>query len=130
MAVHELKFRELTEKTIGCAMKVHRHFGPGFPEIVYQRALMIELQAMGLHFQQEVERDIIYENKLIYKRRLDLIIENAVLLELKAVSELDKASYNQIVNYLRVFKIEVGLLINFGATSLEFKRFVHTVKSV
>ncbi len=127
MAVQDLKYHELTEKIIGCAMRVHRYFGPGFPEIVYKRALMIELQKIGLAFKQEMEKEIIYENKLIYKRRLDLIVENIVLLELKAQKEVDNGDYNQILNYLRVFKMEVSLLLNFGAPSLQFKRFVHTI---
>ena len=129
MALQELKHQELTEKIIGCAMKVHRYFGPGFPEIVYQRALMIELTKAGLSFKQEVERDVVYEGKVIYKRRLDIIVENIVLLELKALKEVDNSEINQILNYLRVFNIEVSLLLNFGASSLFFKRFVHTVKS-
>jgi GxxExxY protein len=128
MVLQDLKYHKLTEKIIGCAMKVHRYFGPGFPEIVYQRALIIELKKAGLSFRSEVERDIIYENRLIYKRRLDLIIENVVLLELKARKETDKGDHNQIINYLRVFKMEVGLLLNFGAPSLEFKRFINTVE--
>ena len=73
-----------------------------------------------------MEKDIIYHDKLIYKRRLDLIVENIVLLELKAVREVDNGDYNQIINYLRVFKMEVGLLLNFGAPSLQFKRFVNS----
>ena len=109
-------------------MKVHRYFGPGFPEIVYKRALMIELKKAGLSCRQEVETDIIYENKLIYRRRLDLIVEDVILLELKAQKEVDNGDYNQIINYLRVFKMEVGLLLNFGAPSLQFKRFINTVK--
>jgi GxxExxY protein len=84
MAMQNLKYHNVTEKIIGCAMKVHRYFGPGFPEVVYQRALMIELERAGLKFRQEVERDIIYETKRIYKRRLDIIVENIILLELKA----------------------------------------------
>jgi GxxExxY protein len=127
MAVQILKYSDLTAKIIGCAMKVHRHFGPGFPEIVYQRALMIELKNAGLPFKQEVEKEIIYEGKLIYKRRLDLIVENVVLLELKAQKNVDNADYNQILNYLRVFNIEISLLLNFGASSLQFKRFVNTI---
>lgn len=103
MAVRDLKYHEITEKIIGCAMKVHRYFGLGFPEIVYQRALMIELARLGLKFKQEVERDIIYEDKLIYKRRLDLIVEDVILVELKAIKEVDNTEYNQILNYLRVF---------------------------
>ncbi len=126
MPVQDLKYHELTEKIIGCAMKVHRYFGPGFPEIVYKRALMVEFEKIGLLYKQEVEKDIIYEGKLIYKRRLDLIVQNIVLLELKATKEVDNGDYNQIINYLRVFKMEVGLLCNFGTLSLQFKRFIHS----
>jgi GxxExxY protein len=107
-------------------MKVHRHFGLGFPEIVYKRALMIELGKIGLIFKQEVEKDIIYEGKRIYKRRLELIVENIVLLELKALKEVDNGDYNQIINYLVVFGMEVGLLLNFGLPSLQFKRFINS----
>src|SRR5215510_12934700 len=98
MPLQFLKYRELTEKIIGCAMKVHRYFGPGFPEIVYQRALMIELKKIGLSVRQEVEKEIIYDGQIIYKRRLDLIVENVVLLELKAIKEVDSGVYNQILN--------------------------------
>jgi GxxExxY protein len=129
MAIQNLKYQHLTEKIIGCAMKVHRYFGPGFPEIVYKRALMIELERAGLTFRQEVERDIIYETKLIYKRRLDIIVDNIILLELKAQKTVDNGDYNQIINYLRVFQLEVGLLLNFGAPSLQFKRFVNTINN-
>ncbi len=129
MAIQDLKYYELTEKIIGCAMKVHRHFGLGFPEIVYKRALIIELEKIGLKFKQEIEKDIIYDDQLIYKRRLDLIVEDVVLVELKAIKEVDKGDYNQILNYLRVFKLEVGLLINFGAPSLQFKRLINTLNN-
>jgi len=128
MAMQDLKYYNVTEKIIGCAMKVHRYFGPGFPEIVYQRALIIELERAGLKFRQEVERDIIYETKRIYKRRLDIIVENVVLLELKAQKSVDNGDYSQIINYLRVFNMEVGLLLNFGASSLQFKRFINTLE--
>lgn len=125
MPVQDLKHHELTEKIIGCAMKVYRYFGLGFPEIVYKRALLIELVKTGLLVKEEVEKEILYEGKLIYKRRLDLIVNNIVLLELKANKE-DNGDYNQIINYLRVFNMEVGLLLNFGSTSLQFKRFVNS----
>ena len=128
MAVHDLKYHEITEKVIGCAMKVHRHFGPGFPEIVYKRALMIELERLGMNFSHEVEKDIFYEGQYIYKRRLDLIVENVVLVELKALKEVDKSEQNQILNYLRLFNLEIGLLLNFGAPSLQFKRLIQTLK--
>lgn len=127
MAIQDLKYHEITEKIIGCAMKVHRYFGFGFPEIVYKRALIIELEKLGLKFRQEVEKDIFYEGNCIYKRRLDLIVEDVVLVELKALKEVDNSEYNQILNYLRVFKLEVGLLINFGAPSLQFKRLISSL---
>ena len=128
MAVQDLKYHEITEKIIGCAMKVHRYFGLGFPEIVYKRALIIELEKIGLKFRQEVEKDIIYEGNCIYKRRLDLIVDDVVLVELKALKEVDRTEYNQILNYLRVFKLEVGLLLNFRAPSLQFKRLINSLK--
>ena len=126
MAEHELKYQELTGQIIGCAMKVHRYFGPGFPEIVYQRALRIELDKIPLQYLYEFEKEIFYENQLIAKRRLDLFVENKVLIELKATSETDNGDYNQIINYLRVFGLEVGLLLNFGSKSLQYKRFVNS----
>ena len=128
MAIQNLKHHELTEKIIGCAMKVHRHFGLGFPEIVYKRTLIIELEKIGLKLKQEIEKDIIYDDQLIYKRRLDLIVEDVILVELKAIKEVDNGDYNQILNYLGVFKLEVGLLINFGAPSLQFKRLINSLK--
>jgi len=129
MAIRDLKYHELTEKIIGCAMKVHRHFGLGFPEIVYKRALIIELEKIGLKLKLEIEKDIIYDDRLICKRRLDLIVDDVVLVELKAIKEVDNGEYNQILNYLRVFKLEVGLLINFGAPSLQFKRLINTLNN-
>jgi len=128
MAIQDLKYHELTEKIIGSAMKVHRHFGFGFPEIVYKRALMIELEKGGLRFKQEMEKDILYDDQLIYKRRLDLIVEDVVLVELKAIKDVDNGDYNQVLNYLRVFKLEVGLLINFGSSSLQFKRLINSIR--
>jgi GxxExxY protein len=103
MAVQDLKYHELTEKIIGCAMKVHRYFGLGFPEIVYKRALIIELRKIGISCKEEVERNIVYDEKIIHKRRLDLIVEDVVLVELKALKEVDNAEMNQILNYLRIF---------------------------
>jgi len=87
---------------------------------------MIEVEKIGLSVRQEVERDIIYDGKIIHRRRLDLIVENIVLLELKAIKEVDNGDYNQIINYLRIFKIEVSLLLNFSVPSLYFKRFVNS----
>ena len=124
----ELKFGEITEKIIGCAMKVHRHFGSGFQEVIYKRSLLIELDNLGLPCKSEIEKDIYYERKLVGKRRLDLIVDEKILVELKAITELDKSCFNQVINYLKVFDLEVGLLLNFGTDSLQFKRFVNTQK--
>ncbi len=119
------KHSELTKIVIGLAMKVHRKLGLGFPEVVYKRALIIELKKAGLLFMVEKEQAIFYENEWVGARRVDILVEEKVLLELKAISEVNNASYNQIQNCLEAFKIEVGLLINFGSTSLQFKRFVN-----
>ena len=90
---------------------------------------MIELQKTSLTYNSEIEREIFYEERIIGKRRLDLLVENDILVELKAVTEINNGSYAQIINYLRVFNIEVGLLLNFGSRSLQFKRFVNTKQS-
>lgn len=125
MVNNQYLYSDLTEKIIGCAMRVHSFFGMGFPEIVYKRALMIELDKLGIKYRSEEERAIYYEGKLIHKRRLDLIVEDKVLVELKAHKEIDKSYYNQILNYLKVFGLAVGLHLNFGAESLQFKRFIY-----
>lgn len=107
-------------------MRVHSWFGLGFPEIVYKRSLCIELEKVGLRYQPEVEKEIFYQGHCIGKRRLDLMVENCVLVELKAVHDLDQKAISQTLNYLKVFDLEVGLVLNFGATSLQFKRLVNT----
>jgi GxxExxY protein len=126
MDAAHLKHAGITEKIIGCAMKVHSYFGAGFPEIVYKRAFVIEFNEAGLHYKSELEKDIYYCGECIGSRRLDLVIEECVLIELKALSEVNNYSFNQVINYLKVFDLEVGLLLNFGADKLQFKRFVNT----
>src|SRR4030095_151153 len=106
-----MKYRELTEKVIGCAIKVHKYFGPGYPEIVYKRALVLEMRKIEINVLVEPERDILYEGETIYKRRIDLLAEEVVLVELKAQKELDNATINQILNCLKIFELEVGLLL-------------------
>jgi GxxExxY protein len=126
MTSDHLLYGDITEKIIGCAMKVHAYFGMGFPEVVYKRALIMELESIGLKCESEVDRGILYKEKLIGKRRLDLIVEEKVLVELKAIAEPDNRWINQLINYLRVFHIEVGLLLNFGTPSLQYKRLMNT----
>jgi GxxExxY protein len=119
----EYKHREITEKVIGCAMTVHNFLGPGFPEIFYERSLLIEINNSGLICERQIERDVFFRGISIGKRKLDLIVEGKVLLELKALSIIENNYNCQILNYLKVFGFEVGLLLNFGKPSLEFKRF-------
>jgi len=107
-------------------MTVHHYFGPGFPEIVYQRSLMIELGKAGINARSEIEQPVFYYDEMVGKRRIDIIADDKVLVELKAVTELDNESINQVLNCLNVFKYEVGLLLNFGRGSLQYRRFVRT----
>ena len=118
---------ELTGRIIGCAMKVHRVMGPGYPELIYQRCLVIELINNGIHCQTEVSMDIFYEGVKVGSRRLDVLVENRVIVETKAVTELEPKDFNQVLNYLRIFGFEVSLLLNFGNISLKYKRFVKTL---
>ena len=122
----EYKYSELTSKIIGCAMEVHKLLGNGFQEVIYQRALAWELSNAGLSFAREIEQEIFYKDfqEPIGKRRADFVIEGKVLVELKALVELEDVHMAQVLNYLKAYKLEVGLLINFGSKSLIFKRLV------
>ena len=122
----ELKYKDITEKIIGAAIEVHNFFGNGFQEVIYQRALAWELSQSGLGFAREIEQEIFYKalQEPIGKRRADFVVEKQVLVELKAVIQLDEAHMAQVLNYLKAYKLEVGLLINFGSKRLTFKRFV------
>jgi GxxExxY protein len=113
---------ELTYKIIGCAMKVHNTLGNGFQEVIYQRCLAIELNKAGIEFLREQEMPIYYENENVGTRRADFIVEDNVLVELKAMVKLEDVHLAQALNYLTAYQIEKGLLINFGSTSLEVKR--------
>lgn len=113
---------DLTHKVIGCAVKVHAFLRNGFQEVIYQMALAIELEKSKLLFKREVEMDIFYDETHIGTRRVDFFIENEITVELKAVIKIEDVHLAQAKNYLEVFKIKTGLLINFGSKSLEFKR--------
>ena len=117
-----MKHEDLTHKIIGCAMKVHQKLGCGFQEVIYQRALAIELQIAQIDFEREKEVEIFYEDKKIGTRRVDFLIDEKILVEIKALSGLDDLHLAQGKNYLEAFQIDVGLLLNFGARSLQFKR--------
>lgn len=116
---------ELTYKIIGCAMKVHSFLGNGFQEVIYQRALAIEMQKQGLGFARELEMPLFYDEINIGSRRVDFLVENEIMVELKAVIRLEDIHLAQGLNYLVAYKVDKGLLLNFGAQSLEIKRLRH-----
>jgi GxxExxY protein len=122
----DLKYKDITEKIIGASFEVHKFLGNGFQEVIYQRALAYELSQAGLSFAREIEQEIFYKELIepIGTRRADFVVEGKVLVELKAVIELEDVHLAQILNYLKAYKLEVGLLINFGSRSLTFKRLV------
>jgi len=117
-----MDINELTHKIIGCAMEVHNIIGNGFQEIIYQRALAIELNSRGIKFEQEKEMYISYKEEYIGTRRVDFFVDDSVMVEIKAMEKIEDIHKNQAINYLEVYNIADGLLINFGASSLEFKR--------
>jgi len=121
-----MKYGDLTGKIIGCAMKVHATLGSGFQEVIYQRALAIEMQKQNLGFRREMEMTIFYDNIQIGIRRVDFFVQDTIMLELKAISELNDIHLNQAINYLEAYNLPVGLLINFGSKSLSFKRVYNT----
>lgn len=122
MIKEEYKYSELTEKIIGCAMKVHSALGNGFQEVIYQRALDIEMSDAGIEFSREYEMPVYYKQQQIGTRRVDFLVESVVSVEIKALIKLEDVHLAQAINYLEAYDLEVGLLINFGAKSLEFKR--------
>src|SRR5579885_3402773 len=108
MIKSEYKYSEITELIIGAGIKVHNQLGPGFPENIYQRAMEIELRKAKLRIDREKEQSIYYEGSLIGKRRVDFLVDEKVLVELKAVSTLENSHLNQVLNYLEAFRLEVG----------------------
>ena len=118
----EEEINKLTHKIIGCAMTVHNTLGNGFQEVIYQRALSIELNVNGIDHQREMEMPIFYRNEQIGTRRVDFFVEGLVMVEIKAVEKLENVHKAQAINYCEAYVIADGLLINFGATSLDFKR--------
>ena len=124
--IEKLKYKEITEKIIGSAFTVHKYLGNGFQEVIYQRALAYEMHLARLEFCREIEQDIYYKDlkEPIGTRRADFIVEGKILVELKALIELEDVHLAQALNYLKAYKMEVGLLINFGSKSLTFRRLV------
>jgi len=129
----QYKYSELTSKIIGCAMETHKRLGNGFQEVIYQRALEIEMRLDGMEFSREFEMPIFYRDEQIGTRRVDFLVEGIVSVELKAITKLEDVHLAQAINYLEAYNLEIGLLINFGETSLVFKRlnnkkFKHSIR--
>lgn len=118
----EYKYSDVTEKVLRAAMNVHSILGNGFQEVIYQRALEIEFKLLGIEFGREISIPVFYKTELIGERRVDFLVEGKICVELKALVQLENVHLAQGKNYLEAFNLEVGLLINFGANSLEWKR--------
>lgn len=122
MKMTQVQIDEITYKINGCAMKVHNTLGNGFQEVIYQRCLAIELGKAKLNFGREVEQAIYYEGIEVGTRRADFVVENQIIVEIKAVINLEDVHLAQAKNYVVAYDFQVGLLINFGATSLQFRK--------
>ena len=127
---NEYPLSELTGKIIGCALEVHKLLGNGFQEVIYQRAMDIEMHLQGLAFSREHEMEIFYKTQNIGTRRVDFFVAGKVMVELKAVSQLEDVHLAQAINYLEAYSLDIGLLINFGNTSLQFKRVMKPGKRI
>lgn len=125
----KVNINDLTHKIIGAAMEVHNYMGNGFQEVVYQRALSIEMNLQGIPHEREKEMPLLYKGFDVGTRRVDFFVDNIVMVEIKAVIQLEDVHLAQAKNYLEAYGLENGLLINFGAKSLEFKRIFNNPKS-
>ena len=125
MINEKYKYSELTSKIIGCAIEVHKHLGNGFQEVIYQRALEIEFRLQGINVQREFEMPLSYKGEEIGTRRVDFFVEEKIMVEIKAIIQLEDVHLAQAINYLEAYNLEVGLLINFGSKSLDFKRIMN-----
>ena len=126
MINEEYKFSELTARIIGCAMAVHKTLGNGFQEVIYQRALGIEMRLAGLNFCREYEMPIYYREEKIGMRRVDFLVEEVLSVELKTITVLENVHLAQAINYLEAYNLEIGLLINFGETRLNVRRLTNS----
>jgi GxxExxY protein len=124
LLVAEILYKELSYAIIGAAMEVHRVLGPGFLEAVYQKALAHELTLRGIHFEQFKRLPVTYKGELVGEYEADFVVEDKIILEIKAVSALNQAHEAQAINYLAATGLRLAILLNFGAASLQHKRLV------
>lgn len=125
MVKEEYKYSALTSKIIGCAMTVHQILGNGFQEVIYQRALAIEMRLANISFEREFEMPVFFREEQIGTRRVDFLVEGIISVELKAIGAFENTNFTQAINYLEAYNLEIGLLINFGEPSLKFKRLTN-----
>jgi GxxExxY protein len=126
MIKEQYKYSAITSKIIGASIEVHKILGNGFQEVIYQRALEKEMSLQGLSFQREFEMSIFYKADQIGTRRVDFLVERVVSVEIKAITQLEDVHLSQALNYLEAYHLEIGMLINFGAKSLQFKRLINS----
>jgi GxxExxY protein len=117
-----MELEEITHKIIGCSMRVHSTLGNGFQEVIYQRSLAIEFEEEGIKYLREMEMPLYYKGIEIGSRRVDFFVEESIMVEIKALIKLEDVHLAQGLNYLEAYNMKIGLLINFGSKSLEFKR--------
>jgi GxxExxY protein len=122
----DFNYTNLTGRIIGCAMEVHKILGSGFQESVYQKAMAIEMQIQGIPYDREFAMPVFYKSRHISTRRVDFLVNKIISTELKAVHTLDDSHLAQAINYLEAFNLEIGLLLNFGSRSLQFKRLINS----
>ena len=120
----EIIYKELSYQIIGCAMEVHKQLGVGFLESVYEDAFKIELKAKDIPFKSQVKYSIAYKNTYIKDFHCDLIVDDKIVIELKAIKQITDINRAQILNYLKVTKLKLGIIINFGENSLKYERIL------
>lgn len=125
MIKEQYKYSDITEKIIGSAIEVHKILGNGFQEVIYQRALAKEFAIQGLSFNREFEMPVYYKGDHIGTRRADFLVQEVISVEIKAIILLEDVHLAQAINYLEAYNLEIGMLINFGAKSLQFKRLIN-----
>lgn len=126
MIKEQYKYSDITAKIIGCAIEVHKILGNGFQEVIYQRALEEEFKLQGLMFVREFEMLVFYKNEQIGTRRVDFLVKEVISVEIKALTQLEDVHLAQAINYLEAYNLEIGILINFGAKSLQLKRLINS----
>ena len=125
MIKEQYKYSEITEKILACSFEVHNILGNGFQEVIYQRALEKEFMLRNIKFLREFEMPIFYKKEQIGTRRVDFLVEDVIAIELKALTQLEDVHLAQAINYLEAYNLEIGMLINFGAKSLQYRRIIN-----